>query len=78
MSAMALERDALPVLLPFWKVCDQFEAKHPTLCEYTGHGGERRREIALAQQRLQDAVGCNHRVERTGPEWQVTNVGAKQ
>src|SRR6478672_1529652 len=60
----AAQADALLVFLPGRQIGDELQPEGPTRLEDAMHGRQGRRQIGLAQQRLQDAVWRDYRPER--------------
>ncbi len=62
-AAAAAETDATRILLPARHVQHQVEAESAARRQHARDGAERFRQVALAHQRLQDAVRRNHQIE---------------
>lgn len=76
--ALATQAHALAVFLPGRQIRDELEAEHTARFQHACDRGERRGQIALAQQRLQNSVRRNHERKRSIVEWQMPDVAAHE
>ena len=78
-AALAAQADALRVLLPRRQVGDELEAEGAARGQHAlRHAVSVCREIALVEQRLQDAVGRHDERERAIGKRQMPDVAANQ
>ena len=77
-AAGPLQLDAVRVLAPVRHVGHEVEAERAARREHARHRVERRREIAIGEQRLQHAVRRDDGVEGAPGERQAANVAADE
>jgi hypothetical protein len=70
--------NAVVVLAPIRNIRYQVDPEHPVTGENVMDGFESRREIIVIQQRLQDAVRCEHRRKLAGRERERANVASNE
>ena len=74
----ASQLNAVVVLAPIRNIRYQVDPEHPITSEHVMDGFESRREIIVVQQRLKDAVRCEHRRKLPASERQRTNVASNE